>query len=107
MSSPRPSLRELVKACASVPLIIEACNHRYGLSLTCPIAALVEGRYPNEVTEQEAWEVEQFTRYIVENLEEQGLRPNLTAARRADSRRTPPSRQPASTSRSGRGRRRR
>ncbi|HEY4367764.1 MAG TPA: hypothetical protein VGN07_11075 [Steroidobacteraceae bacterium] len=62
------TFRNLVKDCAEEPQLVESFNRAYGASLAAPITALLDDRWPLEVSPEEELLLGCFIVFIHEQL---------------------------------------
>jgi len=62
------TFRNLVKDCAEEPQLVESFNRAYGAQLAAPITALVDDRWPAQVTPEEELLIGCFIVFVHEQL---------------------------------------
>lgn len=56
--------RGLVTEAAAMPKLVELCNRAMGTRLKAPIRALLDGRFPNEVSSEEREDLGKFIVFV-------------------------------------------
>lgn len=56
--------RSLVAECASMPKFVQLCNRAMGTRLVAPLAALLDGRFPDKVSSEEREDLGMFIVFV-------------------------------------------
>jgi hypothetical protein len=72
------SFRSLVKDCATESQLVASFNLAYGMQLQAPIAALLEDRWPHQLSEGEELQIGCFILFVHENIWQRFQRAQLS-----------------------------